>query len=85
MKERLYFPRVIVPGMNSHNGDLVKVLRPKWLPVTGPVHTELLDMVRHELRPTPVQHEPPQGAAQNRRHFEAAIKHRPGRGTGIGR
>ena len=78
IKERLYFQRVSVPGMNNHNGDLAKVLRPKWLPVTGPVQTELLDIVRHELRPAPVQHEPPKEAAQNRRDFEAAINHRPG-------
>lgn len=83
--ERLYFQRVIVPGMNNYNGDLVKVLRPKWLPVTGPVQTDLLAVVRNELRPVPIEHRPPKDAAQNRLDFGAAIEHRPGRGTGIGR
>lgn len=78
IKERLYFQRVIVPGMNNHNGDLLRVNRPKWLPVTGPVQTGLLDTVRNDLRPTPVEHKPPTSAAQNRRDFEAAITHRPG-------
>lgn len=85
LRERLYFQRVIVPGMNNHSGGLVKVMRPEWLPVTGPVQSELLDILRHELRPVPVHHKPPNGAAQNRRDFEAAIDHRPGRDNGIGR
>src|SRR5690606_35321061 len=84
IKERLYFQRVIVPGMNNHNGDLVRVNRPKWLPVTGPVQTELLDTIRNDLRPAPVEHAPPKGAEQNRRDFEAAINHRPdSRGGGV--
>lgn len=77
IRSRLYFQRVVVPGMNSENGELIKMPRPKWLPVTGPVHTELLSIVRRELRPTPIQRKPPTGAAQNRRDFEAAIDHRP--------
>lgn len=84
INERLYFQRVIVPGMNNHNGDLVRVNRPKWLPVTGPVQTELLDTIRNDLRPAPVEHAPPKGAEQNRRDFEAAINHRPdSRGGGV--
>jgi hypothetical protein len=78
IKERLYFQRVLVPGMNNYTDGLVKVLRPKWLPVTGPVQTDLLNIARHELRPVPVEHKPPKNAAQNRRDFEAAITHRPG-------
>ena len=78
IKERLYFQRVLVPGMNNYNGELVKVQRSKWLPVAGPVQNELLTIVHRELRPAPVEHKPPQGAAQNRLDFEAAINHRPG-------
>lgn len=78
IKERLYFQRVIVPGMNNYNGDLVRVNRPKWLPVTGPVQTELLRIVRNDLRPTPIDQAAPAGAARNRLDFEAAINHRPG-------
>lgn len=78
LNERLYFQRVIVPGMNNHNGDLVRVNRPKWLPVTGPVQTELLTIVRNDLSPTPIDQAAPAGAARNRLDFEAAINHRPG-------
>lgn len=86
IKERLYFQRVTVPAIENNNGDLVRGPRREWLPVTGPVQTELLAIVHHDLRPSPVQHKPPKEAAQHRRDFEAAIEHRPEpRGTGIGR
>lgn len=78
ISERLYFQNVLVPGVSNHNGELIEFLRPKWLPVTGPVQSELLTTVRNELRPEPVQHKPPRGATQNRLDFEAAINHRPG-------
>jgi hypothetical protein len=85
IRERLYFQRVLVPGMNRENGELIKVQRSTWPPVTGPVQNELLDTVRHDLRPTPVEHKPPKGAAQNRLDFEAAINHRPRGGDALGR
>ena len=85
IKERLYFQRVLVPGMNNYNGELVQAQRSKWLPVTDPVQNELLDTVRHDLRPAPVEHKPPKGAAQNRIDFEAAINHRPRGGDALGR
>jgi hypothetical protein len=75
---RLYFQRTIGPGMNSYSGSLVQVMRPRWLPVTGPVCEELLGIVRSELRPVPAVEKPPRDAAQNRRDFEAAITHRSG-------
>jgi hypothetical protein len=77
IRERHYFQRVLVPGLNNYDGELVRVNRPKWLPVTGPVQTELLAIVRNDLRPTPIQRKAPKGAAQNRLDFEAAIDHRP--------
>ncbi|MFT3872689.1 MAG: hypothetical protein QM714_08595 [Nocardioides sp.] len=86
IKERLYLQRVIVSAIENDNGDLVKGPRRKWLPITGPVQTELLAIVHHDLRPMPVQRKPPKGAAQHRLDFEAAIEHRPEpRGTAIGR
>jgi len=50
--------------MNNHDGELVKVLCPKWLLVTGPVWTELLIIVRMERRPLCVDHEPPLGRTE---------------------
>lgn len=86
IKECLYFQRVTVPAIENDNGNLVRGPRREWLPVTGPVQTELLATVHQDLRPRPVQHKSPKEAAQHRRDFEAAIEHRPEpRGTGIGR
>jgi len=85
IKERLYFQRVTVPAIENDDGDLVRGPRREWLPITGPVQTELLAILRNDLRPTPVQRKPPRGATQSRIDFEAAIEHRPEpRGTGIG-
>jgi hypothetical protein len=84
IRKRLYFQRVVVPGMSNYNGDLVQAMRPKYLPITSPVQSELLAIVRHELRPMPIMPTPPKGAAQNRLDFEASIDHRPGRDNGIG-
>lgn len=84
IKERLYFQRVLIPAVENDDGDLVRGPRREWLPITCPVQDQLLDTVRHELRPMPVEHKPPRGAAQNRRDFEAAINHRPeSRGGGV--
>lgn len=78
IKERLYFQRVLVPAIENDNGDLVRGPRREWLPATGPVQTELVAIVRNELRPAPVKRKPLKEAAQSRRDFEAAINHRPG-------
>lgn len=78
INERLYFQRVLVPAVENDNGELVRGPRREWQPVTGPVQTELLELVRHDLRPTPIQPKAPKGAGQNRLDFEAAINHRPG-------
>ncbi|GGO84915.1 hypothetical protein GCM10011584_03620 [Nocardioides phosphati] len=81
--ERLYFQRVLIPAVENDDGELVKGPLREWQPVTGPVQTELLRLVRADLRPVPADHNPPKGPAQNRLDFEAAIDHRPG-GPDIG-
>ena len=78
IKERLYFHRVDIAAVENDHGELVTPPRREWQPVTGPVQTELLATVRQALRPAPIDHQPPESAAQNRRDFEAAINHRPG-------
>jgi hypothetical protein len=83
IKERLYFQRVLIPAVENDDGELVKGPLRGWQPITGPVQTELLRLVRADLRPVPADHNPPKGAAQNRLDFEAAIHHRPG-GPDIG-
>ncbi|QZY27833.1 hypothetical protein [Nocardioides coralli] len=75
--QRLYFQRINVPGLGDHNGELVRVTRQTFVPITTPVQTELLAIVRSDLRPTPIQRKAPKGAAQSRLDFEAALHHRP--------
>lgn len=74
---RLYFQRINVPGLSDHNGEPVRVTRQKYVPITSRVQTELLAIVRSDLRPTPIQRKAPKGALQSRLDFEAALHHRP--------
>ena len=78
IKDRIYFQRVVVPAVENDEGELVSAPRREWLPVTGPVQSELLATVRNALRPAPIERQPSESAAQNRRDFEAGIDHRPG-------
>lgn len=75
--QRVYFQRTKLPSLNDYNGELVSVTRQKFVPITSPVQTELLAIVRSDLRPTPIQRKAPKGAAQGRLDFEAALHHRP--------
>lgn len=75
--QRLYFQRINVPGLDDHNGELVRVTRQEFVSITSPVQIELLAIVRSDLRPTPIQRKAPKGAAQSRLDFEAALHHRP--------
>lgn len=84
IRERLYFQRVVMRGMSSYNGELTKFLRPKYLPITSPMQTELLAILRSELRPVTFRRKPSTGAAQSRHDFEAALTHRPGTPGPIG-
>ena len=77
VKERLYFLRVSVPGLDERDGRLLRVTRRKYIPITSPVQTNLIPIVRQELRPEPIRRHPPPGAAQGRLDFEASINHRP--------
>jgi hypothetical protein len=75
--QRLYFQRINVPDFNDYNGELVRVTRQKFVPITSLVRTELLAIVGSDLRPTPIQRKAPKGAARSRLDFEAALHHRP--------
>lgn len=77
-KERLYFQRTSVPGLTVHQGELVNAVGPTYRPITWHVQSDLLKIARRDLRPPPAQPKTPYGAAQSRRDFEAAIRHRPG-------
>jgi hypothetical protein len=77
-KERLYFLRVPLPRIDSHANGMVKTQRHRFVPLTSPVQSDLIDIVRNALHPQPHRVCPPTGAARSRADFAAAITHRPG-------
>jgi hypothetical protein len=83
VRERLYFLRVPFPRIDEHAPGAVKGQRHRFVPITSPVQTDLMDIVRTELRPERIRPRPPKGAGQSRADFDAAIHHRPG-GPGPG-
>lgn len=74
---RLYFHRVNLPRLDLDAGELVHTSQRKFVPIISAVQSELLAIVRSDLRPTPIQRKAPQGAARSRLDFEAALHHRP--------
>ena len=78
VSERLYFLRVPFPRVDDHTPGMVKGRRHRFVPITSPVQTDFIAIVRNDLRPGPIQPRPPNGAGQGRADFEAAINHRPG-------
>ena len=78
VRERLYFLRVPIARIDDHSPGPVKGQRQRYAPITSPAQTDLIAIVRNELRPRPIRLSPPDGAARSRADFEAAINHRPG-------
>lgn len=78
VKERFYFLRVPFPRVDDISPGMVKGPRHRYMPITSPVRTDLLAIVRQDLRPPPIKPTAPKGAAQSRIDFEAALRHRPG-------
>lgn len=82
--ERLYFLRVKLPRIVDQTEGLVQPVRTRYVPIDSPVQTDLLKIVRSQLRPPPEPPRAPKGACQSRLDFEAAITHRPeGRGPSL--
>jgi hypothetical protein len=77
VKERLYFQRISTPGIDDGDGTLVRVTRRRFVPITSSIQTDLIRIVRHDLRPEPIKVDAPPGAVQSRADFEAALNHRP--------
>ncbi len=82
--QRLYFLRVKLPRVVDQADGLIQPVRTRYVPIDSPVQTELLRIVRGELRPPPDRPHTPDSAARSRTEFEAAITHRPERRGSIG-
>lgn len=48
------------------------------MPITSPVQTDLIRVVREHLRPPPIEVRPPVDARASRVELTEAITHRPG-------
>jgi len=83
--QRLYFLRVKLPRVVDEAESLVQPVRTRYVPIDSPVQTELLRIVRCELRPPAERPRAPDGAARSRAALETAITHRPERRGSIGR
>ena len=55
VKERLYFVRVPFPRVDDHTPGMVKGRRQRFVPITSPVQTDLIAIVRNDLRPEPAR------------------------------
>jgi hypothetical protein len=77
VSERLYFLRVKLPRVVDQADGLVQPLRTRYVPINYPVQTDLLRIVRTQLRPPPERPRAPKGAGRSRAEFEAAITHCP--------
>lgn len=86
VSERLYFVSAKAPRIVDGTGQLVSPAREHYVPINSPVHTDLLTIARHQLRPPPVASvAPPVGAEESRQELRESILHRPERRTGLDR
>jgi hypothetical protein len=76
-RERLYFVSAKVPYIVANDGQITHRLRERFMPITSPVQTDLIRMVREDLRPPPIEPSPPPGARASRLELTRAISHRP--------
>jgi hypothetical protein len=77
--ERLYFVSVKAPRIVDGTGRIVSPARERYVPINSPVHTDLLAITRHQLRPPPVVSAAPPGVYESREELRESIDHRPDR------
>ena len=68
--ERLYFISVKVPRIVDGADHMVSPVRERYVPITSPVQTDLLAIVRHDLRPVATPTEPAPCSGEPRRASE---------------
>ena len=80
--DRLYFTSVRMPGVVGETDHLVNPVRTRYVPITAPINTDLLAIVRQELRSPPMARPAPAGAHESRQELRESIDHRPERRGG---
>ena len=74
--ERLYFISAKVPRIAEAADHMFSAARERYVPITSPVQTDLLSVVRHHLRPAPPALSS-LSATHSREALHQSIEHRP--------
>lgn len=83
--ERLYFRSVKVPRLVDESSHLVNPARERYVPIAGPLGTEVITIVRCRLRTAPGPPTASARAQESRQELRDAIEHRPQRRQAPGR
>lgn len=76
-REQLYFVRAKVPRIVGDDGQMAHRVRERFMPITARVQTDLIRMVREQLRPPPIEVRASNDARTSRTELTDAITHRP--------
>ena len=79
VNERFYFARTSVPRIVENDGQVIHRVRERFMPITAVTQTELVQLIREDLRPPPSQPGPPETAHASRAELRHAITHHSGR------
>ncbi len=77
-QQNLYFVSIKYPRLGDQAVNGVIQQRERWVPVTSPVQTELLPIVRGRLRPIPHPRAAEPKAVESRRSYEVLLAAQPG-------
>jgi hypothetical protein len=76
-RERLYFVLTKVPRIVDNDRAMIHRVRERFMPITTPIQTELMGLIRERLRPAPASRPSPPAARASRLELSEAIAHRP--------
>lgn len=71
--EKLYFVSVNYPRLLDEQVNGVHPTRQRWMPVTSPVQSPLLGLVREQLRPPPTPPQPSPESHDSRVAYETVV------------
>ena len=76
-QERLYFVRTKLPRIDDRGGRITHRVRERFAPIISPVQTDLVHLMREQLRHEPPPASSPADARATRLELREAITHRP--------
>jgi hypothetical protein len=79
---RLYLISVKGPRLASESTHLVRAPRERYVPVVSTDSTDLIAIIRQQLRPAPVARAAPRATPESRNALRESLEHRPGARSG---